>query len=158
MTCAYTPIAGRAEIGRSLGPLATQPSLLVESQARERACLRNKMDGVWAMTLWFSAGHHMYTRTCTHGGAHGHTHTQFMYMNVLSACVYVHRVRVLFPRESEEGIGCPGTRVSDGCEWPVSAETWTRVLRKHSECSTLLTHPVPLFFCKFWGSKKKICV
>lgn len=47
----------------------------------------------------------------------------FMYMNVLPLCVHLHCICAWWPWRSEEGVGPPGTTVTDGCEVPWLFET-----------------------------------
>lgn len=37
-------------------------------------------------------------------------------MSILPACMHVHHVHAWYLQRSEEGIGSPRTRVTDGCE------------------------------------------
>lgn len=58
----------------------------------------------------------------------------FTCINVLPVYMWVYRVHAWCPQRSENGVGSPGTKVTDSCEVPYGCWELTHVLCKSDKC------------------------
>jgi hypothetical protein len=59
----------------------------------------------------------------------------FMCVSILLACMYMYHMFAWYPCRPEEGVGCPGTEVTDGCELPCGYLELNSVPLELSQCS-----------------------